>query len=440
MDIRSIALDSLKHAEKADHAESYVIRTVTHSAYIDGGRISNIETKIDAGICVRVAVNNKLGRACMTIDEKDPAALCAEKAMRISSFSPKNSGFKGYPMPSEPLLKVNGIFHERTNDAGGAELRDILSAVINSCRSEIPRGLLRSSSILSCVANSNGLMTEHRSTMVYGHFTSMFRGKRNGEGTVSVHSTSLTADPERIGSELDRKARAAAGASAFRGKENMTMILPPCELGDMLMSSAGSALNGENVFYKRSPWTERMNEKVASDTLTLTDDPTVPGPLCSAFDDEGSPAQKKTLVENGVLRSFIRDSFIGPSTGNGMRRDPTDAQGTYNSAVSIRPMNMIVTPGRYSCEDIVSQTDNGILVEKFAWPEADPLTGRFGLEVRCGHLIRKGKITGTVNNALMMGNMFDALENISYIGNDGENMGCVTVPTMGFSGIDLVGN
>jgi len=218
------------------------------------------------------------------------------------------------------------------------------------------------------------------------------------------------------------------------------MILPPCELVDMMMSSAGSALNGENVFYKRSAWSDSLGDNVASDHLTLTDDPSVPGPLCSQFDDEGSPAQRKVLVDCGVLKTFIRDSFIGESTGNGIRRDTTDAQGIYNSAVSIKPMNMIVSPGRYTQDDIISQTDNGILVEKFAWPEADPLTGRFGLEVRCGHIIRNGKITGTVNNALMMGNMFDALKNIELVGNNRENMGCVTVPTMSFSGVELVGN
>jgi TldD protein len=103
-------------------------------------------------------------------------------------------------------------------------------------------------------------------------------------------------------------------------------------------------------------------------------------------------------------------------------------------------MNIIVSPGRYSRDDIISQTDNGILVEKFAWPEADPLTGRFGLEVRCGHLIKDGRITDTVNNALLMGSMFDSLGNIEFIGNDPVIEGCVTVPTMSFSGAELTGN
>jgi predicted Zn-dependent protease len=440
VNVQEIATNSLKFAKGMDHAETYVVRSVTHSAYIDGGKISNIESKIDSGMSVRVALNNKLGRACATLSDKDSAASCVKTAMRTSSFSPENNGFKGYPVPSEPSVKVDGIFDKRIENAADGELKDILSSVIGACRSEIPRGQLRLAVIESAVANTNGVLTTHKGTMMYGHFTSMFRGARNGEGTESVHGVSLSIDPEFIGRELDRKARASASAGSFNGKETMTMILPPCELGDMMMSSAGSALNGENVFYKQSAWTDMLGETVASNRLTITDDPSVPGPLCSQFDDEGTPAQRKVLVDNGILKSFIRDSFTGESTGNGLRRDETDPQNIYNAAVSIKPMNMIVSPGRYTQEDIIAQTDNGILVEKFAWPEADPLTGRFGLEVRCGHMIRNGKITGVVNNALLMGNMFDALKNIQLVGNNAKNTGCVTVPAISFSGVELVGN
>ena len=68
------------------------------------------------------------------------------------------------------------------------------------------------------------------------------------------------------------------------------------------------------------------------------------------------------------------------------------------------------------------------------------MTGRFGLNVRCGYIIRRGEIVDTVNNALLMGNMLEAVRNIEMIGNDPRQMGVVTVPTMSFSGTELVGN
>ena len=123
-----------------------------------------------------------------------------------------------------------------------------------------------------------------------------------------------------------------------------------------------------------------------------------------------------------------------------MRRSSVEPQGSYERTPTIKPLNLVVGNGRYSRDQIVEQTDNGILVEKFAWPEADELTGRFGLNVRCGYIIRKGEIVGTVNNALLMGNMLDAVRNIEMIGNDSKQMGVINVPTMSFSGMELVGN
>ncbi|MCL2607780.1 MAG: metallopeptidase TldD-related protein [Methanomassiliicoccaceae archaeon] len=278
MDLHDIAAASLKYAKEADHAEVYTIKSFTRCAYIDGSRISNIETKTDSGMCVRVSSDNRPGRACATLSGKDSAENCVNSALRISAFSPK-SAFRGFPLPSKPSVKVN-VVDRKIENVTDSELKDLLSSVIGSCRSEIPRGSLRLSVIESVVANSNGLLTEHKSTMMYGHFTSMFRSVKNGEGTESMYGVSLRMDPERTGEELDRKARASASAAPFRGKEKITMILPPCELGDMIMSSACSALNGENVHYKRSVWSEKLDKKVASGSLTIIDDPAVPGPLC----------------------------------------------------------------------------------------------------------------------------------------------------------------
>jgi predicted Zn-dependent protease len=261
-----------------------------------------------------------------------------------------------------------------------------------------------------------------------------------GEGMETYHGTHLDLDPVEIGQALSRKAEAAAVCTEFKGHEKLSMILPPSELGDMITSSVGSAIDGENVKYGTSLWKDSVGQQVASKELTMVEDPTARAPLSCVFDDEGTPTERRPVIENGVLRGFNRDCFCGDSTGNGMRRSSVEAQGAYERTPVIKPLNLGIAPGRYSREDIVEQTDSGILVEKFAWPEADELTGRFGLNVRCGYVIKRGEIVATVNNALLMGNMIDAVANVEMIGNDPKHMGVVSVPTMSFSGTELVGN
>jgi len=436
--IQSLAEAAIKGRKY--EAEAFVMRTVTNAIYIDGSKISNAETKTDIGMSFRLSKGNRQGRASLTVSDEKDVRDCVAMAEQVAKFSPPVKDFKGYPQPRNKNITPKKMLDKRIENIDTQELMEIAVSVVDACDADIPRGLLRVSAVESAVINTNGLTAGHRGTMMYAHFTSMTKLEHPGEGTETLFGTSLSIDPEAVGRSLSEKARSAAIAKPFKGRRELTMILPPSELGDMLMSSAGSSLNGENVLYGRSLWKDKTGEQVASKQLTLKDDPMTPGPLCSSFDDEGTPSSKKVLVDKGILRSFLRDSFVGDSTGNGMRRSSVESQGIYENPVSIKPMNLVLSAGRYSQEDIIGNTDDGILIEKFAWPEADPLTGRFGLEIRSGHLIKNGEITETINNALMMGNMISALKNAEMIGNDVINMGCVSVPTVSFSVLELIGN
>jgi predicted Zn-dependent protease len=81
-----------------------------------------------------------------------------------------------------------------------------------------------------------------------------------------------------------------------------------------------------------------------------------------------------------------------------------------------------------------------VLIERLAYPEVNPITGAFGLEVRCGHMIKKGKIVQTVDRALLVGNMFEALRNVREVANDSTVFKSCIVPTVSFDGIELVGS
>ena len=438
--IRSVADRAMQALSGYDQAEVYVSSATVHTIYIDDSRISNIETKVDSGLMVRMSEDGRLGKASVSLNRDSAVSDCVSMARAVLRYSPVNGEFTGYAQPGQARIAVPDVWDEMVESVEPEDLREIAKVLIDNCDVDIPRAQIRVSANEGCTMNSNGVDVHHRSTLVYGHFTSMTVGDHPGEGMETYHGTHLDLDPEWIGRELTRKARAASVCREFKGSESLSMILPPSELGDMLTSSVGAAVDGENRKYGRSMWRDSLGERVASECLSITDDPTVPAPLSCVFDDEGAPTERRPLIENGVLRGFLRDSFCGDSTGNGMRRSSVEAQGAYERTPVIKPLNMVVAPGRMSREDIVAETDHGILVEKFAWPEADELTGRFGLNVRCGYLIRRGEIVGTVNNALLMGNMLDAVSNVECIGDDVRQMGVVSVPTMSFSGAELVGN
>lgn len=438
--IDSIADRVMQSLSKYKQAEVYASEAVVHTVYIDDSKISNIETKVERGLMTRMAEGGRQGKASVSLNRDSSADECIRMAESVLRYSPENPEFKGYAVPGKARISAPDVWDPRVENITPDVLREIAKVLIDNCRVNIPRAQVRVSTNIGRTMNSNGVDTSHRSTLVYGHFTSMTVRDHPGEGMETFHGTHLDLDPVQIGKALSDKAEAAAVCREFKGSEKLSMILPPSELGDMMMSAVGSAINGENVKYGRSLWKDFVGQDVASGCLNIVDDPTVRAPLSCVFDDEGTPTEKRKIVEDGVLRSFIRDSFCGDSTGNGMRRSSVEAQGAYERTPTIKPLNLIVSPGNKSRDDIIAETDNGILVEKFAWPEADELTGRFGLNVRCGYIIRKGEIVSTINNALLMGNMIEAVRNIEAIGNDPKQMGVISVPTMSFSGTELVGN
>ena len=435
------------YAEKAmevargyGQSEVYVSEAVINTVYIDDSKISNIETKLDSGLMIRIADGGRQGKASVTLNGEQSVKECMSMAESVLRYSPESTEFKGYAQPGQARIPLPDVWDRKVENVTPEDLREMAKVLIDSCPVNIPRAQIRVSTNDCRVMNGNGVDCSHRSTLVYGHFTSMTTKEHPGEGMETFHGTHLDIDLPAIGESLARQANSAAASHEFKGSERLSMILPPGQLGDMMNSSVVSAVNGENVKYGRSLWKDSVGQQVASEQLTMVDDPTVSAPLSCVFDDEGTPTERRVVVEDGVLRSFLRDSFCGDSTGNGMRRSSVEAQGAYERTPVIKALNVTAKPGRYTPEQIIEQTDNGIFVERFAWPEADEMTGRFGLNVRCGYIIRSGEIVDTINNALLMGNMLEAVRNIEMIGNDPRQIGVVTVPTMSFSGTELVGN
>lgn len=422
-----------------EQAEAFASDVTVHTVYIDGTRISNIETKRESGLMVRIADKGRQGKASVVLSSDDSVPECVRMAETVLRFSPAGPE-RSFTVPSNPRISQPDVWDSKVSDISSDDLRGLAKRLIDSCDVDIPRAQIRFSTCETHVVNSNGVDSQHRSTMVYGHFTSMFRGDKPGEGVETFHGTSCDIPLEQIGASISRQARDSASATGFKGHESLSMILPPGQLGEMLLTSMGAAINGENVKYGTSLWKESVENEVASSVLNVTDDPAVPAPLSCAFDDEGTPTEKRIIIDKGVLKGFLMDSFCGESTGNGMRRSSVEPQGAFERTPVVKPLNLSIAPGRHSREDIISQTENGILVERFANPEADELSGRFGLNVRCGYIIRHGEVVSVVNNALLAGNMLDALKNIEHIGCDSTQTGVITVPTMSFSGAELIGD
>ena len=448
-DVASVAIQAAKVAG-ADQAEAFVVSSRSVSAYVDDSRVKSVEEKSDLGVAVRVIVGGRLGQASSSVSSLQQAQACSRTAVQTASLIPVDKVFKGFAWPAKGRSRFKAkdpAVASLTVEEAAERLKHIIGTAIEPRKVKVPNGVLRVADLESVVANTNELLTRREASLVFVMLSAMTHGTSPGEGTEFFFSPYLKElDEEKLGSSLKAKAKASAQAKSFKGRTKLPVMLPPHELSEMLQGSIHFALSAENVNRRRSPLVGKLGEKVTAKCLSLTDDPLDRrGMLSSPFDDEGTPTKRKTLVKDGVLKGFLYDLYnaqlseVEP-TGNGLRRSTSDALSNYQQGIGIAPVCLVVRPGSKSVEDLIEDMDHGLLVEKTASPDVHPITGDFGLEVRCAHLVEKGEVKSTVKHCLLSGNMFQALNQIRAVANDDTVSRNLILPSVLFEDFELIGS
>ncbi len=175
-----------------------------------------------------------------------------------------------------------------------------------------------------------------------------------------------------------------------------------------LLSFFWSMWSAKAVLEGKSPLKNKLGQRIASPLLTLLDDPAHPQGLDNApFDDEGVPAKKTTLIEAGVLRSFLHNSETARKLGH---ENTANGRRSYKSVVGVMPFNLVVAPGQGVA------IEEGVVVTELMGVHAgaNPITGDFAVQ-GLGLLVKDGEPT-PVENFVLAGNFLDLLQNISAIG------------------------
>ena len=198
---------------------------------------------------------------------------------------------------------------------------------------------------------------------------------------------------------------------------NMIVVLGPGWPGILLHEAVGHGLEGDAVRKRTSVFSGRVNERVASPGVTVVDDGTLTGRRGSLnIDDEGTTTQCTTLIENGILKTFMQDKMsarlMGASpTGNGRRQ-------SYAHVPMTRMTNTYMLAGDLAPEEIIESVDTGFYAAHFGGGQVDIISGKFVFSASEGYLIKNGKIDTPVQGASLIGNGPDVLTRVSMIGND----------------------
>ncbi|TFF96748.1 TldD/PmbA family protein [Candidatus Thorarchaeota archaeon] len=452
MDYVDMARKTVALAEKegASQADAYAVRVRTHGVYIDDGVPKIGTTLTEIGVGIRYVLGKRIGftSSTLTTESVEEVVLRAKKMAEVSDEDPK---FVSLPEPKKVSGNPERFFSEETSSASGDMLIDKaveLTQAATTKEVSVPNGTLRASTQEFHIANSLGVDAGSKSTIVFGFFTA--KSERNGgvgEGVQRCWSRDLgSIDFSAMGSKLKSQSLSVLKAKPFKDKwEDVVAVIVPSEGSELLGSLVNTASSGEIVNRKSSPWTDKIGDRVASESLTVFDNGLSERGLSSALvDDEGTPMQKKTVISEGILESYLYDSYNAgqvdlESTGNGLRRTPREPHGTFANSVSCASTTLEVPPSSKSVDDVIGEVDRGVYIEHFAWPIVDAMSGSFSNEVRNARLIENGGLTDQIKYALWVGNLYDSIKGNLFVANDTEVHNRRVMPTIAFPGTELIG-
>jgi PmbA protein len=294
--------------------------------------------------------------------------------------------------------------------------------------------------ISNAIANSNGISGFDKGTVVECSIATL---AKEGNSVTPVcfefnASRSYEVDPVWVGKEAAKLAVSALKTKSVETKST-TLILTQFALQDLLAYTLINAVRADNVQRSQSPFKGKIGEKVASENLTIHDDGLFPGGLRTwAFDGEGVPHQKTAVIEKGVLRSFLYDSYSAEkegkeSTGNAGRAG-------YLSTPSIETTNFRILPGDKTGDEMLSEVDDGLIIYYLQGAHSsNPVSGEFSVVATPAWKIKKGEITHCSRGVMLAGNIFEVLKNVSLVGNNERQMGQLISPWVQVENVRVIG-
>jgi PmbA protein len=254
--------------------------------------------------------------------------------------------------------------------------------------------------------------------------------KENGQMQVAVWGDRQRAlvsldSPEALGREAARRALRKLNARKIATQE--APIVFESSAVEELLGDFFVAVDGYSVFRRASFLVGRLDELIAAPELTIIDDGQMRGAVGSRpFDGEGLATQRTVIVENGVLKSYLLNTYTARKLG---LRSTANATRALTGAPAVGYGNFFIAPGVYQADEIIASVKKGFYVTEMIGFGFNAVTGDFSRGAS-GWWIEDGKLAFPVEEVTIAGNFRDMLRGIEMIGNDLRFRGRLAAPTI----------
>ena len=317
---------------------------------------------------------------------------------------------------------------ERAAYAADKRVKNVIASTVTAGESYISIG------------NTAGLDLNERTNYAFGFADCVAEenGMTKENGDFAFYPKKELMDPEGLARAAVEKTTAMLGADSVESG-SYKVIIKNEAMADLLGCFDGN-FYGENVQKGFSLLKGRTGEKIASEMITLADDPHLAGGLSTtAFDSEGVPTRLNTVIENGVLKMFLHNLKSAAAageepTGNGFKQ-------SFKGTVGISATNLYIKNGGSSFDGLCKSMQNGLVITELSGLHAgtNSISGDFSL-LASGYLVQNGEIASPVEQITAAGNFYDLLNMVKAVGNDVKfNSSGVGAPSILFDEISIAG-
>jgi len=398
---------------EADQAEVMLHSSNSALTRFAESRIHQNVSEVNATLSVRAVLGKRIGCARTNQLTADEARAAARRALDLARVSAENVEFASLPGP-QPIPSVD--CYAAATAASTPEERAAAARVIAGIAGK--SGCTASGSISAeaaelAIGNSLGVLAYTPLTQASLVLVVSDEGSSGYAEWRGVDLAQM--DAQAAAHTATRKCVDGRGAEAGVPGE-YTVILEPAAVGELVFFLGYLGMGALALQEGRSFLTGRLGEKVAGDNVTIWDDGTDGRGLAMPFDWEGQPKRKVMLVENGIGRGVVYDSY----TAAREKRETTGHALLAPNTAGPLPLNMFLAPGEASLDEMVASTERGILVTRFHYVNVvhERETILTGMTRDGTFLIEKGKRTKPLKNLRFTQSVLGALSKVEMIGKE----------------------
>jgi PmbA protein len=450
-DLETLTAEVVALARKAgaSDAEAMARESDEFSVTVRMGQVETLQESGSRGLGLRVFLGQRSASASTSDLTPEGIRQLVDGALALARVTEEDE-FSG--LPDEAFGSYEGDLHLYSDDVYSLEAAERIEWARRAEAASLeadPRivnsdgGSFSATTGRSALANSRGFVGAMRAS--YAGISAAPLAKdvdgqmqRDGWWSGARRLTDLES-PEAIGKEAARRALRRLGARKV-STQSVPIVFAP-EMATSLLGSIFEAASGDAIWRSSSFLVGKLGESIASSNITLIDDSLMLLPNgmggfgSSAFDGEGLPSRRTVVVEDGVLRNYLLNTYAARKLGMASTHNATRG---LTGAPGIGCGNFYLQPGTLTPEEILASVPNGLYVTSLMGFGVNVVTGDYSRGA-AGLWIENGELTHAVEEITIAGNLAQMLKNVTAIGNDLNFRSAAAAPTLRIDGMTIAG-